>query len=86
MVNELMAGADCTVPYKDIQTVIIFLKYGSGRNNDNILLILDGPKSQVAVDIIEWAHELNVIIHILPAHTYIIATCGWMLWTTAAHL
>lgn len=22
MVNELMAGADCTVPYKDIQTVI----------------------------------------------------------------
>ncbi|CAC5414122.1 unnamed protein product [Mytilus coruscus] len=46
-----------------------FLKYVPGRNNDNILLLLDGHKSHVAVDIIEWAQQHHIIIHVLPAHT-----------------
>ncbi|CAG2188273.1 unnamed protein product [Mytilus edulis] len=46
-----------------------FLKYIPGRNNDNVLLLLDGHKSHVAVDIIEWAQEHHIIIHVLPAHT-----------------
>ncbi|XP_063401995.1 uncharacterized protein LOC134686219 [Mytilus trossulus] len=45
-----------------------FLKYIPGRNNDNVLLLLDGHTSHVAVDIIEWAQEHHIIIHVLPAH------------------
>ncbi|XP_052097897.1 uncharacterized protein LOC127732747 [Mytilus californianus] len=46
-----------------------FLKYVPGRNNDNILLVLDGHKSHVAVDILEWEQQHHIIIHVLPAHT-----------------
>ncbi|CAG2236348.1 unnamed protein product [Mytilus edulis] len=46
-----------------------FPKYVPGRNNDNIILLLNWHKSHVAVDIIEWAQEDHIIIHILPAQT-----------------
>ncbi|CAG2252971.1 unnamed protein product [Mytilus edulis] len=46
-----------------------FLKHILGRNNDNVLHLLYGHKSHVAVDIIECAQEHHIIIHVLPAHT-----------------
>ena len=32
-------------------------------------LLLDGHKSHVAVDIVEWAKKNNIVIFVLPAHT-----------------
>ncbi|CAC5406516.1 unnamed protein product [Mytilus coruscus] len=81
MMNELMNGATPgavdTVSDSGWSNTNIFrqyltdyfLKYVPGRNNDNILLLLDGHKSHVAVDIIEWAQQHHIIIHVLPAHT-----------------
>ena len=46
-----------------------FLNFIPGRNDDPVLLLLDGYKSHAAVDIIEWTQERNIILHILPAHT-----------------
>ena len=46
-----------------------FLKFIPGRNDDPVLLLLDGHKSHVAVDVIEWAQERNIHLHIIPAHT-----------------
>ena len=46
-----------------------FLKFIPGRNDDPVLLLLGGHKSHVAVDVIEWAQERNINLHILPAHT-----------------
>ena len=43
--------------------------YVPGRNNDNILLILDGHKTHVAVDIIKWQYQRSVIIHVLSGYT-----------------
>ena len=44
------------------------LNFIAGRNDDPVVLLLDGYKSHVAVDIIEWTQERNIILHILPAH------------------
>jgi len=42
----------------------------SSRNDDPVLLLLDGHKSHIAaVDVKEWAQERNIILHILPVHT-----------------
>ena len=46
-----------------------FLKFIPGRNDDPVFLLLDGHKSHIAVDVIEWAQERNIILHILPVHT-----------------
>ena len=40
-----------------------FLHFIPGRYDDPVLLLLDGHKSHVAVDIIEWAQERNIILH-----------------------
>ena len=36
--------------------------------NDKMLLLLDGHT--VSLPVIEWAHDNNIIIHVLPAHTF----------------
>ena len=45
-----------------------FLKFVPGRN-EKVLLLVDGHKSHVSLNVIEWAQQHNIIIHILPAHT-----------------
>ena len=81
MINDLMNGAtpgaagtvsesgwSNTEIFKQYLTEH-FLKFVPGRNDDYVLLLLDGHKSHIAVDIIHWAQQHNIIIHILPAHT-----------------
>jgi hypothetical protein len=34
-----------------------------------LLLIFDGHKSHISVDLIDWAKEQKIILFILPAHT-----------------
>jgi len=47
-----------------------FIKYILHREpGQHVLLILDGHKSHIAVDIIEWAKQNNIVIFVLPAHT-----------------
>ena len=81
MRQELMAGktpgADGTVsPTGWSNTEIFrgyiedhFLKYAPGRDDDPILLLLDGHKSHTTIGIVDWAKEHNIILYILPAHT-----------------
>lgn len=81
MIPELMNGATPgaagTVSDSGWSNTKVFKKYLSehflnfipGRKDEYVLLLLDGHKSHVAVDIIEWAQERKVILHILPAHT-----------------
>jgi hypothetical protein len=46
-----------------------FLKFVPGREGQNVLLLLDGHRSHVSVDLVRWAKEKGIIIFILPAHT-----------------
>lgn len=46
-----------------------FLKYLPGGASEPVLLLLDGHKSHVSVELTEWALSKNIIIFILPAHT-----------------
>jgi hypothetical protein len=51
MVNELMTGADCTVPYKDIQTVIdisFFLNMDLAEIMTTYFLSLMDPSHKLA--------------------------------------
>jgi L-ascorbate metabolism protein UlaG (beta-lactamase superfamily) len=45
-----------------------FIKYIPHREPGQLLLILDGHKSHIAIDIIEWAKQNNIVIFVLPAH------------------
>ncbi|XP_061186996.1 uncharacterized protein LOC133195149 [Saccostrea echinata] len=45
-----------------------FLKFVP-RDEGQILLLLDGHKSHVSVELVEWASQKGIIIFILPAHT-----------------
>ncbi|XP_060556927.1 uncharacterized protein LOC132717474 [Ruditapes philippinarum] len=46
-----------------------FIKYLPGGTAEPVLLLLDGHKSHVSVDLVEWAKSQNIIIFVLPAHT-----------------
>ncbi|XP_045195071.2 uncharacterized protein LOC123550708 [Mercenaria mercenaria] len=46
-----------------------FMKFAPGRQGEKIILLLDGHRSHVAVDLAEWAKQMNIIIFVLPAHT-----------------
>ena len=45
-----------------------FLKYIQGRQGQTILVLYDGHKSHISLDVIDWAHENNVISFVLPPH------------------
>lgn len=46
-----------------------FLKFVPRRDNEKVLLLLDGHRSHVSVNLVEWAKQQGIIIFILPAHT-----------------
>ncbi|XP_041376339.1 uncharacterized protein LOC121388791 isoform X2 [Gigantopelta aegis] len=47
-----------------------FIKFIPQRQPDqHLLLLLDGHKSHVSLDLVEWAKEKKIILFILPAHT-----------------
>lgn len=47
-----------------------FIKYAQGRSPDETLLLLyDGHRSHVSIDIIQWAKSNNIILFVLPPHT-----------------
>ena len=45
-----------------------FIKLIPGRDNEKVLLILDGHKSHVSVDLCEWARVNDIIFFFL--HSY----------------
>ena len=45
-----------------------FLKYVQGRNGEPILVLYDGHRSHIALDLIEWARDNNIILFVLPPH------------------
>jgi hypothetical protein len=77
LINGATPGAAGTVSETGWSNTKVFKRYLSddflhfipGRNDDPVLLLLGEHKSHVTVDIIEWAQERNIILHILPAHT-----------------
>lgn len=47
-----------------------FIKYCQGRSEeDTVLLLYDGHRSHVSVDLIEWARDHNIVLFVLPPHT-----------------
>jgi hypothetical protein len=46
-----------------------FLKFVPERTNNKVLLLLDGHRSHIALDIADWAKSNNIVLFILPAHT-----------------
>ena len=47
-----------------------FVKFIPVREPEqHLLLILDGHKSHISLDLLEWAKERKIILFILPAHT-----------------
>ncbi|KAJ8303708.1 hypothetical protein KUTeg_018740 [Tegillarca granosa] len=47
-----------------------FMKYVQGLSSDHkILIIYDGHKSHVSLELIDWAKEHNIVLFVLPAHT-----------------
>ena len=46
-----------------------FLKFVPMREDQSVMLLLDGHKSHVSVGLVEWAKLKNIILFILPAHT-----------------
>jgi hypothetical protein len=46
-----------------------FLKYAMGRNQEDTTLVLyDGHKSHISIELIEWAKENRIILFVLPPH------------------
>ena len=45
-----------------------FLKFVQGRNGEPILVLYDGHRSHIGIDLIEWARENNIILFVLPPH------------------
>jgi len=46
-----------------------FLKFVPEKTNNKILLLLDGYRSHIAMDIADWVKSNNIVLFILPAHT-----------------
>ena len=47
-----------------------FIKFIRRREpHEYLLLIVDGHKSHISVDLIDWAKEQKIILFVLPAHT-----------------
>lgn len=71
-------GADGTVSESGWSNSEVFMKYLSQhllkylpqRTQDHpVLLMYDGHKSHVSLDVIDWAKENHVVLFVLPAHT-----------------
>ena len=70
-------GAVGTVSESGWSNSIIFLDWLSTCNHftkfipcgEKVLLMLDGHKSHVTLNVIEWAKENDIILQLLPAHT-----------------
>ena len=45
-----------------------FLKYVQGRNGEPMLVLYDGHRSHIALDLIVWARDNNIILFVLPPH------------------
>ena len=45
------------------------LKLALARDDQYIMLLLDGRKPHVSIGLVEWAESHNIILFILPAHT-----------------
>ncbi|XP_060578498.1 uncharacterized protein LOC132735559 [Ruditapes philippinarum] len=43
-----------------------FLNHVQMKENENIIVLYDGHKSHLSVDLIEWAKEQNVVLFVLP--------------------
>ena len=81
MRQELLDGGSCgdnaTVSKSGWSNGVIFrdylenhfLKFVPGRDNQKVLLLLDGHRSHISVDLTEWAILKGIIIFVLPAHT-----------------
>ena len=46
-----------------------FLKYAMGRNQEDTTLVLyDGHKSHISIELIEWAKANSIVLFVLPPH------------------
>ena len=47
-----------------------FIKCVQGRDkSDPILVLYDGHRSHISIDLIEWAQSQNIVVFVLPPHT-----------------
>ena len=82
MMPELMKnaspGATCAMSETGWSNSEIFRKYLKGHffkfiprrePDEHLLLLLDGHKSHISIDLVEWAKTQNIILFVLPAHT-----------------
>jgi hypothetical protein len=46
-----------------------FMKFCQGRSDDTILILYDGHRSHISVDLVEWAKQQNIVLFVLPPHT-----------------
>ena len=80
MVADLMAGktvgADATVTpsgwsNSDVFRTYMkehFLKFVQGRDTGTILVLYDGHRSHIGLDLIDWARDNNIVLFVLPPH------------------
>ena len=47
-----------------------FLKYVTPPKDKKVQLLYDGHKSHLGTKVINWANEHNIILFVLPPHTY----------------
>lgn len=45
-----------------------FSKYVQGRDGDTLLVLYDGHRSHISLDLIEWARDNNMVLFVLPPH------------------
>jgi hypothetical protein len=45
------------------------MKFCQGRSDDTILILCDGHRSHISVDLVEWAKQQNIVLFVLPPHT-----------------
>ena len=77
LLNGKSPGADGTVSESGSSNHAIFrqylmkhfIKFILERDNEKVLLILDGHQSHVSVDLWEWARENGIIFFFLPPYT-----------------
>ena len=77
LLNGATPSADGTVTETGWSNSAVFrayledhiLKFVPVRDDQPVMLLLDGNKSHVSVGLVEWAKLKNIILFILPAHT-----------------
>ena len=71
-------GANCAMSETGWSNSEIFRKYlkehflkciPRREPDEHLLLLLDGHKSHISIDLVEWAKTQNIILFALPAHT-----------------